>query len=257
MSATAPFLPPPGTRCFRCNKDHSTAEAFLMACGKCERAWHHRCHIPPVLEQEIMGRIRADEKGKRNRGLGSWQCRLCTKKSRTEPSSVAQSAQPAIIPSTSAAHTVITIDDDDDDDIIILDGPPTQPVPTQAQLPSTLAPQHQAANDSTSPSGTSSVDHPSYGGIPARSTTLSSSSQASFSSTKPTATPDAVRPSEPSSKGKTRSLPVAIDSFGQPAPTVVSPPLGDTPTPSSEPSRMQEKGKEKERPLPRVTVSAV
>ncbi|KAI0669198.1 hypothetical protein C8Q78DRAFT_1042173 [Trametes maxima] len=33
--------PAPTAPCNRCNRTHSTPAAFLMACGRCERTWHH------------------------------------------------------------------------------------------------------------------------------------------------------------------------------------------------------------------------
>ncbi|KAI0357390.1 hypothetical protein OH77DRAFT_1588304 [Trametes cingulata] len=94
---------PPKVSCVRCNKNHDTPAAFLMACCKCERAWHHTCHIPPVTEKEIMGRIDADERGKRDAGLSAWQCRRCTKKIRVEapataPARPVESAQKTSAP---------------------------------------------------------------------------------------------------------------------------------------------------------------
>ncbi|KAI0324903.1 hypothetical protein GY45DRAFT_1438773 [Cubamyces sp. BRFM 1775] len=76
---------PPKTPCVRCSKTHDTPAAFLMACCRCERAWHHTCHIPPITEQEIMGRMSADERGKRDAGLSAWVCKKCTKRRRVEP----------------------------------------------------------------------------------------------------------------------------------------------------------------------------
>ncbi|KAI0769854.1 hypothetical protein C8Q74DRAFT_853369 [Fomes fomentarius] len=139
-------VPPPKVPCFRCKKSHDTAAAFLISCSKCERAWHHTCHIPPVTEEEILGRIDADKKGKRDAGLGGWQCRTCTKRSRTEPSSrpdllnegsaplvptlalkapqTLQNSSTAMPALSMIAPTVITIDDEDDDDVMSLDEPP-------------------------------------------------------------------------------------------------------------------------------------
>ncbi|KAI0700029.1 hypothetical protein C8T65DRAFT_658435 [Cerioporus squamosus] len=139
MSAAAVVIQPPKVPCFRCKKSHDTAAAFLMACCKCERAWHHTCHIPPVAEDEIMRRLKADQGGKRDAGLRSWQCRTCTKKRRLEAEHSTDTrpspAPPAERPSLSREHvlqssskppqslpTPIVLDDDDD--IVILDGPP-------------------------------------------------------------------------------------------------------------------------------------
>ncbi|KAM5538667.1 hypothetical protein V8D89_007696 [Ganoderma adspersum] len=79
------YHPRPKVPCVRCNKNHDTPAAFLMACAKCERAWHHTCHIPQVSEQEILERLTFDGKGKRDAGLAGWQCKRCTKRTRVEP----------------------------------------------------------------------------------------------------------------------------------------------------------------------------
>ncbi|KAL6308439.1 hypothetical protein BKA93DRAFT_565589 [Sparassis latifolia] len=67
-------------QCVRCNKSHNSPRAFLLDCCKCQRSWHHSCHIPPVTEQDILRRIEADENQKWTDGLGAWQCRRCSKK---------------------------------------------------------------------------------------------------------------------------------------------------------------------------------
>ncbi|KAH9851571.1 hypothetical protein C2E23DRAFT_229812 [Lenzites betulinus] len=79
----------PKRPCVRCNQTHDTPAAFLIECCKCERAWHHTCHIPPVTETELLARFEADEKGKRDGGLGAWQCRRCSKRPRVELPAVA------------------------------------------------------------------------------------------------------------------------------------------------------------------------
>ncbi|KAI8978830.1 hypothetical protein BD414DRAFT_119640 [Trametes punicea] len=145
---------PPKTPCVRCSQSHDTPAAFLMACFKCKRAWHHRCHIPPVTEKEIIDRINADEQGKHDAGLAAWQCRVCSKKRRVEDisadgtasrdntSKIARSqaadgtnlhelkasasnptdTTPPVVPAKSASNAlpsnVVVIDIDDDVDIV-------------------------------------------------------------------------------------------------------------------------------------------
>lgn len=107
-----------------------------------------------------MGRIDADKKGKRDAGIGGWQCRTCTKRSRTEPSSrpdLLNEGSAPLVPTlplkapqvkqmladnrhllsdiscktlqngsvmAALAPTVIIIDSEDDDDVMSLDEPP-------------------------------------------------------------------------------------------------------------------------------------
>ncbi|TBU47402.1 hypothetical protein BD309DRAFT_913913 [Dichomitus squalens] len=105
MSATtAVHIPTPKVPCHRCKQIHDTPAAVLMACAKCERAWHHTCHVPPVSEKEILERIDLDKQGKRDVGLRAWQCRRCTKKIRVEPP---PPALPAAGPSDGTTQTFV------------------------------------------------------------------------------------------------------------------------------------------------------
>ncbi len=158
MSAAAEVIPPPEVPCFRCKKSHDNPAAFLMACCRCERAWHHSeylsahasllssqsktvqpdpaCHIPPVTEDELMRRLKADNSGKRDVGLRAWQCRTCTKKRRLEAEPSSSIPPPAQRPclarettqppsdKTSKPSLESTLIEDDEDAIMILDGPP-------------------------------------------------------------------------------------------------------------------------------------
>ena len=87
-----------------------------------------------------MRRIDADKNGMHNAGIGTWQCRTCTKKRQLEAGPSQGTPQPParkpclVRPSTSQlppqkaaplpSETPISVDDDDDD-IIMLDEPPT------------------------------------------------------------------------------------------------------------------------------------
>ncbi|PIL22869.1 transcription factor [Ganoderma sinense ZZ0214-1] len=97
------YHPRPKVSCVRCNKNHDTPAAFLMACAKCERAWHHTCHIPQVSEEEILERITFDNQGKREAGLAGWQCKRCTKRARVEQPPAAAPDQPVGVSALSAA----------------------------------------------------------------------------------------------------------------------------------------------------------
>ena len=87
-----------------------------------------------------MRRIDADKNGMHDAGIGTWQCRTCTKKRQLEAGPSQGTPQPParkpclVRPSTSQlppqkaaplpSETPISVDDDDDD-IIMLDEPPT------------------------------------------------------------------------------------------------------------------------------------
>ncbi|KAF7782418.1 hypothetical protein Agabi119p4_1794 [Agaricus bisporus var. burnettii] len=65
--------------CNRCSQTHSTVQAFLLTCCVCNRKWHHRCHIPPVADSELILRIRAHNIGDSANGLQAWKCKRCVR----------------------------------------------------------------------------------------------------------------------------------------------------------------------------------
>ncbi|KAH9949882.1 hypothetical protein B0H21DRAFT_72726 [Amylocystis lapponica] len=69
----------PPKPCVRCGKTHHRPEAFLLECCKCHRTWHHQCHLPPVSEHELVGRMVAERQNRLADGLGAWLCRRCSK----------------------------------------------------------------------------------------------------------------------------------------------------------------------------------
>ncbi|KAF8893846.1 hypothetical protein BD779DRAFT_1503716 [Infundibulicybe gibba] len=71
--------------CTRCSKSHSGPAAFLLTCSKCSKPWHHRCHIPPVSDTELISRIKASNAGDIRNGVPGWTCRRCGKKTEAQP----------------------------------------------------------------------------------------------------------------------------------------------------------------------------
>ncbi|EGO23965.1 hypothetical protein SERLADRAFT_470519 [Serpula lacrymans var. lacrymans S7.9] len=65
--------------CVRCDLSHSGPPAFLLTCSECRRAWHHRCHVPPVEDAELIQRIRATTEHDIDNGLEKWVCKRCKK----------------------------------------------------------------------------------------------------------------------------------------------------------------------------------
>ncbi|KAI0055311.1 hypothetical protein BV25DRAFT_228345 [Artomyces pyxidatus] len=49
------------------------SRAMADANGRvCYRTWHHRCHVPPVEDERLVGMLR-------NNDLNSWACKKCLK----------------------------------------------------------------------------------------------------------------------------------------------------------------------------------
>ncbi|KAJ3501064.1 hypothetical protein NLJ89_g9510 [Agrocybe chaxingu] len=104
------------TPCTLCRKVQSTTSPnFLLTCLKCARAWHHRCHVPPVPDKELITVIKAYNEVKHKPDARfNWTCGLC--KAKVKPSSHAPSSsgiKPKPVPET------IVIDDDDD--VVVLE----------------------------------------------------------------------------------------------------------------------------------------
>ncbi|TFK74604.1 hypothetical protein BDN72DRAFT_833102 [Pluteus cervinus] len=68
------------TPCTRCTQTHSNPTAFLLSCASCARTWHHRCHVPPVEDVELVHRIKAHLAGDVANSYLAWKCRRCSKK---------------------------------------------------------------------------------------------------------------------------------------------------------------------------------
>jgi len=49
----------------------------LLCCCECRKHWHHRCHIPPVEDGELVRRLRATNDNDIDNGLDGWACRRC------------------------------------------------------------------------------------------------------------------------------------------------------------------------------------
>jgi len=86
--------------CVRCGETMNTPIKFLIECCKCQRVWHHPCHIPPISEAEILRRIEADEQSRFADGLGTWVCKRCSKQlaSRKEVTSLSTHSTRPVIP---------------------------------------------------------------------------------------------------------------------------------------------------------------
>ncbi|OAX36656.1 hypothetical protein K503DRAFT_286224 [Rhizopogon vinicolor AM-OR11-026] len=81
--------------CHRCSQSNSGPSAFLLTCGSCKRAWHHRCHVPPVEDTELIQRIRSTNTNDHDNGLAGWRCKRCKKKQAAE-TNIKTTAQPLI-----------------------------------------------------------------------------------------------------------------------------------------------------------------
>ncbi|KIK95318.1 hypothetical protein PAXRUDRAFT_392007 [Paxillus rubicundulus Ve08.2h10] len=87
--------------CQRCQQTTNGPQAFLLICQGCNRSWHHRCHMPPIEDAELIQRIRATNAGDKANDLSAWTCRRC-KKSKVGGVRAAPSAD------SSREHTVST-----------------------------------------------------------------------------------------------------------------------------------------------------
>ncbi|KAG1748673.1 hypothetical protein EDB19DRAFT_218317 [Suillus lakei] len=79
--------------CHRC-KDSSSAPAnFILLCRSCGRSWHHRCHVPPLEDDQLLRLICSHNAGDRDNGLNGWRCRRCSKKNQVAETSSRTAAQ--------------------------------------------------------------------------------------------------------------------------------------------------------------------
>ncbi|KAF8840767.1 hypothetical protein BDN67DRAFT_1069026 [Paxillus ammoniavirescens] len=65
--------------CQRCQQTTNGPQAFLLTCQGCNKSWHHRCHMPPIEDAELIQRIRATNAGDKANDLSAWTCRRCKK----------------------------------------------------------------------------------------------------------------------------------------------------------------------------------
>ncbi|KAG1884869.1 hypothetical protein F4604DRAFT_1728498 [Suillus subluteus] len=83
--------------CNRCSQSSSTPANFLLLCRSCHKHWHHRCHPPPLKEDDLLQLIRSQTAGDRDNGLDGWICKRCSKKNQaaeTSSKTAAQSLRP-------------------------------------------------------------------------------------------------------------------------------------------------------------------
>ncbi|KAF8813683.1 hypothetical protein BYT27DRAFT_7334731 [Phlegmacium glaucopus] len=66
--------------CLSCQKSSSSPRNFLLNCISCANSWHHRCHSPPVSDNELISIIKAFNAGKHNPAAKlTWKCGICIK----------------------------------------------------------------------------------------------------------------------------------------------------------------------------------
>ncbi|KAH9969842.1 hypothetical protein BC827DRAFT_1163234 [Russula dissimulans] len=71
--------------CNRCKTTSSDPFNFLLSCSDCGKKWHHRCHIPPLSDLELVALIRATNDNDVDNGLDSWIGRCCKRKRTRAP----------------------------------------------------------------------------------------------------------------------------------------------------------------------------
>lgn len=83
--------------CNRCSQSSSTTTNFLLRCRNCKKYWHHRCHPPPLENDELLQLICSHNAGDRENGIDGWICKRCSKKNQAaeiSSKSAAQSLKP-------------------------------------------------------------------------------------------------------------------------------------------------------------------
>ncbi|PFH52043.1 hypothetical protein AMATHDRAFT_2528 [Amanita thiersii Skay4041] len=70
--------------CSICHTNHSSSYNFLLTCFLCFRRYHHRCHFPPVSDQELVARLKASVPATCDpaNDLSKWLCQKCKNRSR-------------------------------------------------------------------------------------------------------------------------------------------------------------------------------
>ncbi|KAI0286156.1 hypothetical protein BC826DRAFT_101839 [Russula brevipes] len=66
--------------CNRCKRTSSDPFNFLLSCCECGKNWHHRCHIPPLGDPELLALIRATNNNDVDNGLSSWIGKCCKRR---------------------------------------------------------------------------------------------------------------------------------------------------------------------------------
>ncbi|KIK47198.1 hypothetical protein CY34DRAFT_799556 [Suillus luteus UH-Slu-Lm8-n1] len=82
--------------CNRCSQSSSSPENFLLVCSRCNKYWHHRCHPPPLDNDDLVLLVRSKNAGDRENGLDGWICKRCVKSQAagTYSKTAAQSLRP-------------------------------------------------------------------------------------------------------------------------------------------------------------------
>ncbi|TFY58909.1 hypothetical protein EVG20_g7980 [Dentipellis fragilis] len=103
---------PPSPICVRCGKDGTGPTNFLLTCSECRRAWHHRCHVPPVEEADLIARVKATMANDVDNGLDGWMCKRC-KKNQGKATGGGRAPAPAPAPAASTAQPTASSKDAD------------------------------------------------------------------------------------------------------------------------------------------------